>query len=172
MKTLISILAGILIAGLLFAYLGKGTDLQREGPLGGTDLHREGPLGGGDKVTVEQARRMVPYGLPVPPTDEATGKRWGVWIDGDEVAFTWDSGLRFYVEASNLTEEKMRGAWRQKAKQEPHLWQLLQVRRDSAIGLSSETSSLTWIEDGLSMQLVSPNHSLNELGDIASQIEQ
>jgi hypothetical protein len=136
-----------------------------------TIIQREGPLGGGDKVTTEQARTRVSYALPIPPTDESTGERWGVWIAGGQVAFTWDSGLRFYVQPSNLLEEKMTDTWEQKAKQEPQLWELLQVRGHSAIGLSSETSSLTWLEDGLSLQLVSPSHSLDELTGIAGQIE-
>lgn len=146
------------------------------------DIQKEGPLGGGEKVTLDEVMRRTPYRLPAPPTNDDTGALSGIWMTGGgcegsecsspQVGFVWATDMRFYVNASDTSEEIAVAQWERKAANEEDAV-LLTVRGHIAIGRERDEngpSALTWMEQGLSLQFVSPDHALEELKAFAEAI--
>jgi hypothetical protein len=139
------------------------------------DIHREGPLPDGVKVSLEVAKEQTPYRLPVPPTTEKTGDTSGIWINPAlRVAFVWKSDLRFYAGESQLTEEETVAEWTVKVATDTKSDRVLTTARGhpaiAAEGDERRPSSLTFMENGLLLQFVAPNHSLEELRQFAEAI--
>lgn len=152
------------------------------------DIHMDGPLGYGRKVSLDEAAQLVPYRLPAPPATEATGDRTGVWIgevaaepgaSTDEmtpqVGMVWATDLRFYVNREKVTETAALQIWNTKLATEPEVgWALTSVRGHVAFGHDGQgednPSSLSWMENGLSLLFVSPSHTLGQLRSLAEAI--
>ncbi len=137
---------------------------------------QRGPLPDDERVSLEEAKERTDYDLPVPPTNDVTGELTGVWIDRTQVAFVWATDLTFYVDVTDLNEGLVERQWTQKVEDEAEAgWEMAEVRGHVAIALDAggdlHPSSLTWIEDGLSLQFVAPQHSLADLMDLADAIE-
>lgn len=178
-------LAGVVAAGgLAIAVAARGTEpaprpeasSALEQTMGRRDLQEDGPLLAAQRITLDQAKERSPYSLPVPPTNAETSDRAGIWIDrGLQIAFVWLNDMRFYVDRTDLTPEVAAQEWSKKVATEPELgWVLTTVRGQPAIGAdraNGNPSSLTWIERGLSIQFVSPAHSLDELKQFAESVQ-
>lgn len=161
-------------------------EVQEKGRLGGgprIDIHKEGPLGGGRKVALDDAIRATPYSLPIPSTTEDTGGLSGIWMtqggcEGSEcsspqVGFLWATDITFYVNEvpADLIQEQVVAAWKKKVSNGDRV--LLSIRGLTAIGHQRDEtgpSSLTWMEQGLGLQFVSPSHTLLELESFAGAI--
>lgn len=140
------------------------------------DIQSDGPLLDGEMITLEEAKHRSPYKLPIPPTNEKTGDRAGIWIDVTaQIAFVWRTDLRFYVGRTEVTEQEAAAEWSEKAATETDTpWVITTARGHAAIGAEKSAerpSSLTFIEDGLSIQFVSPSHNLEELRQFAEEIK-
>jgi hypothetical protein len=149
------------------------------------DLMKDGPLPSGERVSLEDAKKQTSYSLPVPPTDSKTGERTAIWIDpSHQVAFVYKTELVVYVHLTDSKEEDKAAQWTQKAAAdtEPY-WVITTVRGHTAIAADRgpesmevdpsgiRPSTLLWIEQGVSIEFVSPNHSLDELESLAEQIK-
>jgi len=192
MTVIVAVLAGFLAYALIISggnearegQRTRGTTRNAGGEVAGMpgepgpaiDIQTEGPLVDGERIHFEEAKRRTPYDLPIPPTDERTGDRSGIWIDpGLQVAFVWATDLRFYVDTTELTEEEAIAVWSAKVEEEPQVWMLTSVRGHPAIGTDGQgkddPSSLTFLERGLMIQFVSPHHTLDELESLAEAIQ-
>lgn len=142
------------------------------------DIRREGPLLSGERISLEEADAVFrPGEFPRPPTTTATGPLIGIWRDAlGQVAFVWDTELRFYVDESEQTENQALVDWTKKAADptEPY-WSLVEVRGHMALAASeeegSDSSSLTFIERGKIIQFVGPGFSVDSLRDLADKID-
>lgn len=152
---------------------------QRLGPE--IDLQEDGPLANGKKVPLAIALAIAPYSVPVPPTNAETQELTGIWIDeSNQIAFVWASDLRFYVNQleEDSSEAEIRAGWAEKEDrgEDQATGQdvvILNVNGHPAIGYDANAkgpSSLTSVESSLSLQFVSPNHSLNTLQELAEKI--
>lgn len=136
---------------------------------------QEDPLGGGRRVTLDEAKDLVAFDIPVPPTDSETGEQTGIWVTPSQVAFVWATDLRFYASPSELTEREAARSWAKVVEEEPQLdWKLTTTRGHRAIGRNGggdrRPSTLTWIENRQSLQFVAPQHTLAELKRYAEAI--
>jgi hypothetical protein len=128
------------------------------------------------RVTLEQAKSRSPYDLPIPPTTAATGDRTGIWIDPTlQIAFVWSTDMTFYVARTDMTEEQGSQDWAAKVAAQPDEgWGLTTIRGHAALakdaGGDVEPSAVTWIERGLSLQFVAPQHTLDQLREVADGI--
>ncbi|HEX2049222.1 MAG TPA: hypothetical protein VHJ34_01155 [Actinomycetota bacterium] len=132
------------------------------------------PLLDAQEVDIEGAMTATPYQLPVPPTNEVTGARTAIWIDANhQVAFTWDSGLRLYVDRlHDLTPAVAHATWTRKAAGGDGT--LVVVRGVPGIAREArdgEPASLTLIENGLSIQFVGPDVTVKQLVALAEELE-
>jgi hypothetical protein len=146
------------------------------------DIKRDGPLLAGTQLPLDVAISTVPYPLPIPPSNDETGPRVGIWLDQQmQTAFVWDTELRFYVEKAEYSEEEAAARWTRMTAAEPTVYQLGTVRghvgllRDLGAGEdpavdSEPSSSLVFMENGLVMTFVSPVHQASELQSFAEQI--
>lgn len=127
-------------------------------------------------MTLEEAEAATPYDLRIPPTNDETGELTGIWIDASrQVAFVWSTDLTVYVAATTLSEREAAGEWAKKIEDEREEgWVATTTRGHAGIGLDGggdlHPSSLTWIEDGLSLQFVAPQHSLEQLKGFAEAV--
>jgi hypothetical protein len=162
-----------------------GIKLRGEAPLGqrrpsiGANLQEEGPLLDGQRLTLHDAERRTPFRLAIPPSNDISGKLAGIWMDAtDQVGFVWDTNLRYYCSElpADVTEQEMVREWRRAGpdKATGQSPQLVNIRGHTALGYEKtpvtpddSPSSLTFIENGLSIQFVSPNHTLDELTSMA-----
>lgn len=142
----------------------------RYGP-GPIDLQTEGPLMDGQVTTVDQAMQATGYiPFPVPPTNDLTGPLTNIWIDGlKQVAFVWQTDLRFYINPLlGTTEGELIARWAP-ILPEVRSAALTTVANKVALGIegtsADEPTSLTWAdpESGLFFQYVSPIHTVDQL---------
>lgn len=140
------------------------------------NIQEDGPLLSGTAITLPEAKKMSPYSLPVPPTNAETDERSGIWIDaGKQIAFVWETDMRFYVSQSDeLTQEEALSAWVEKVASDSD-YRLVSVRGHQGLGFDDgeggDPVSVTFIERGLSIQFVTPAHSLKEIEQFAGAIQ-
>jgi hypothetical protein len=145
------------------------------------DIQEDGPLLEGKKVTLAEATRVTPYRLAIPPTNELTGRLSGIWIDStDQVAFVSDTDLRMYQSEPDrdLVEAAMADVWAQKVQTEVGTpWRLVDIDGHVALALDGgtdangrKTYSLTYMDEGLSLQFVSTRHSVTTLVEFAESV--
>lgn len=131
------------------------------------------PLADGRRIDVETAKTATPYRVAVPPTNDVTGPRTGIWIDPTgQVAFSWKSGLNFYVDRlHDTTPADAHQTWAQKAASGNGT--LVFVRGVPGIahdGHDGNPAALTFIEDGLSIQFVGRSQTVEQLVGLAEQL--
>lgn len=145
--------------------------------LGRTREVQSGPLGDDRKVTLEEAEAETPYDLRIPPTNDETGELSGIFIDANpQVAFVWSTDMVFYVGRTDMSEAEAARSWKTKVTEQPEDGsEMTNARGHTAIGHDGHgdlrPSNLTWIEDGLSLQFVSPQHTLEQLRAFAEAVE-
>jgi hypothetical protein len=172
----------VLISGLTGERSGESdqpsTPTQQEvvPPEPQSRIQEEGPLADGERVSLQEALSRSPYDLPVPPTNDRTETRSGIWIDPtDQIAFVWASDLRFYSAPTKRSSDEVEAQWRAKVKeQSSEGWEMGTVRGASALTLNGSgelsPSSITWQENGLVLQFVSPVHDLELIRSFADEI--
>lgn len=141
-------------------------------------IQLRGPFPLGERISLEEAERQTPYRLPILPTDEGNGELIGVWIDhikpAPAIGFVWETDLRMYVYWSDQTEAEAIADFERKVAAEPQNWTLTTARGRIALGANLKgdfepTSSLTFVENGLDILVVSPQHTLDQLRQFTAE---
>jgi hypothetical protein len=186
----IPFLAGLFTASALLLIMLLNTDLGEPEVFTGhvpaglsnapeIDIQKDGPLVDAKQISLAEARAASERSIPVPPTNPSTEERTAIWLDdGGQVAFVWTSGLRYYINRvdSDWSKQEAVEAWQGKVQggqEASEAASMTTVRGEPAIAYEpteKNPSSLTFIENGFSLQFVSPGHSVEELRDLANAI--
>jgi hypothetical protein len=168
-------IALLFTASLLPGGAGGSREPSRYEPV--IDIQKEMWLTGGERrVSLAEATRLAPYRVPTPVTNAMTGSQTAVWIDkGAHMAFVWGTDLRFYIHpAPDLIEAELVAGWTSAAQTQPDFGSITLVRGHTAVGVDGKgeeaPSSLSWMENNLLLQFVAPNHTLDQLRQLAEQI--
>lgn len=89
------------------------------------------------------------------------------------IAFVWETNLRAYVEAEDRTQAELLDNYQSHVAEDPGLWAITTVRGQPALadpGGPGDNASLSFVENGVSVSLISPSHSLEELKEFAEAI--
>ena len=121
------------------------------------------PLVDGARLTLSQAKEKTPFKMPIPPQDSRTGGRAGIWIDSHgQLAMTWESGLRMYVEQSQLSEEEVEAHWRSLASKDPQR-SVVTLRGDHALYSEGEGAfGVVFTERGLTIEINADSDKVSE----------
>lgn len=133
------------------------------------------PLLGGRKITLAEAESITPYDVPLPPTNTLTGELSGIYADPSaQVAYIWSTDLRLYAQRTTMLEKAAVARWRQVVRSDddgPFVMTRIPGHAALAAEMSeTEPASLSWHQGKVSIQLVSPAHSLAQLKDIAREV--
>ncbi|MDQ3957007.1 MAG: hypothetical protein M3273_01660 [Actinomycetota bacterium] len=142
-------------------------------PSGAGDPGAASPFGAGRKVTLEEAEEQTPYALPIPPVNSLTGELAAIWKNGVQVAFVWANDMRFYTNVAQTSEEEAAARWKASYTPARGRFFIVDVGGHVAVaaeGTENQPSGLVWQDGRVSIQLISPVHSLEELQAIASEV--
>ncbi|MEX0985342.1 MAG: hypothetical protein WD096_09885 [Actinomycetota bacterium] len=147
------------------------------GPLPDVDIQKEGPLFDGKQISLEEARKLVPYAVPEPVENALTGKLTGIWIDATgQIAFVWDTNLRVYLYGADKTQAEIAADFADKVQNDTDVeepWVLTDVKGHTALGVEGVgevPSSLSFQAGGVVFEFVGPGQTLTELTRLAEDL--
>jgi hypothetical protein len=120
--------------------------------------------------------RRTPYPLAIPPVNRGTGDASGIWWDrrAEAVAFVWETDMSMSVYPTRRSQQQLARNITTHLTDRPHVWARMTVRGHPALVAEQRgrysPASLSFIERGLDISLVSHDHRLIDLARFAEGI--